>query len=288
MSKLLILMQVKGKCRKFPSFNLGVGAKLYKNFAQKLLAVSLCMAVVLMGVPVTTFAEGEPDKFITAARANHWGRSDLRAYLNGVEKVDNTLPLDTTASGSNTKDYASQFSDAEYALVKPFKYHTNVFVENSQEGTVTSYATTDHFWLPSGTRSSDQVLSWGATDVSRDSDYAENFDSAHAIPISYWPAGDGLYSWMRSAYFFGDYIALGAYRGSFVVIIKVSDRDAAAAAFKLDLSSVIFASAASAASLAAEGGSRKFEMGGSSYFGKKVTAKLPDYGMYLKDGAAVV
>ena len=29
------------------------GAKLYKNFAQKLLAVSLCAAIAQLGVPIT-------------------------------------------------------------------------------------------------------------------------------------------------------------------------------------------------------------------------------------------
>ena len=52
MSKLFIFAQAKGKWHKFTSFNLGGGAKLYKNFAQKLLAVSLCTAVVLMAVPL--------------------------------------------------------------------------------------------------------------------------------------------------------------------------------------------------------------------------------------------
>ncbi len=52
MNKLFKLAQAKGKWHKFPSFNLGGGAKLYKNFAQKLLAVSLCMAVVLLGTPL--------------------------------------------------------------------------------------------------------------------------------------------------------------------------------------------------------------------------------------------
>ena len=52
MSKLLIFMQAKGKCHKLPFFNLGGGAKLYKNFAQKLLAVSLCAAMVLLAVPL--------------------------------------------------------------------------------------------------------------------------------------------------------------------------------------------------------------------------------------------
>ncbi len=52
MNKLFNFAQTKGKWHKFSSFNLERGAKLYKNFAQKLLAVSLCMAVVLLGVPL--------------------------------------------------------------------------------------------------------------------------------------------------------------------------------------------------------------------------------------------
>ena len=51
MNKLFNFTQAKGKWHKFTSFNLGGGAKLYKNFAQKLLAVSLCAAMVLLGVP---------------------------------------------------------------------------------------------------------------------------------------------------------------------------------------------------------------------------------------------
>ena len=72
MNKLFNFAQAKGKWHKFPSFNLGGGAKLYKNFAQKLLAVSLCMAVVLLGTPVTTFA----DKIST--------QLDVAVFTNGV------------------------------------------------------------------------------------------------------------------------------------------------------------------------------------------------------------
>ncbi len=52
MNKLFNFAQAKGKWHRLPSFNLGGGAKLYKNFAQKLLAVSLCMAIMLLGVPL--------------------------------------------------------------------------------------------------------------------------------------------------------------------------------------------------------------------------------------------
>ena len=62
-----------------------------------------------------------------------------------------------------------------------------------------------------------------------------------------------------------------------------------AAACKIHLESVIFASAASAASIAAAGGAKKIEIDGTSKeggdyaaFGEKSKKKLPDYGMYLK------
>ena len=61
-----------------------------------------------------------------------------------------------------------------------------------------------------------------------------------------------------------------------------SDIPSQAAACKIHLESVIFASAASAASIAAAGGAKKIDISGSSNFGQKVTDALPDYGMYLK------
>ena len=252
------------------------------QFLQKMLAVVVSASLMLSMAPkIGVFAADEPTTFITAAKANHWGRSDLRAYLNGVEKENNTLPLDTTTSGSNETGYASQFSNTEYALVQPFTYSTNVL--NSAPEAAYTYDATDRFWLPSGNSlsGSHKVLSWGATDVSLTSSY-ESLDSARAIPISYWPDVAGSYSWLRSPSYGHGGSALEACRGYYVVDNIVGYDDAAAAAFKLDLSSVIFASAASAASLAADGGSRKFEIDGSSDFGSAVDSALPDYGMYLK------
>ena len=61
MNKLFHFARAKGKWHKFPSFNLGGGAKLYKNFTQKLLAVLLCVAVVLLCTPVTTYIASAED-----------------------------------------------------------------------------------------------------------------------------------------------------------------------------------------------------------------------------------
>ena len=49
-------MKLKREWHKTLSFSLGGGAKLYKNFDPKLLAVSLCMAVVLVSIPMGTWS----------------------------------------------------------------------------------------------------------------------------------------------------------------------------------------------------------------------------------------
>ena len=139
----------------------------------------------------------EPDKFVTSAKANHWGRSDLRAYLNNVTKTGNTLPLDSRTAG-NDANYPSQFSDAEFGLVEPFTYSTNVLHVSATA--TAAYETTDRFWLPSGNGTDKQITSWGREDISDDSQYSNTTtnDKARVIPISYWSYGYRLYSWLRS------------------------------------------------------------------------------------------
>lgn len=234
------------------------------------------------------FAE-EPDKFVTTAFANHWGRSDLRAYLNNVTKSANTLPINSTTSGSNAANYPSQFSDAEYGLVQPFTYATNVL--NSNEEATAVYETTDRFWLPSGNYSKNQAISWGADDMSATAQYTKSTqsDKSHIIPIPYWSYGTPSYSWLRSPSIYNGSYALRADRGNYVYyLLVILIYPSLAAAFKIDLASVIFASAASAASLTADGGAKKLEIDGTSAggnyaeFGQKSDKKLPDYGMYLK------
>ena len=88
--------------------------KIKRRFLSLLLAICLVAGLV----PATVFA-AEPESFVTSANANHWGRSDLRAYLNNAAKTDGTLPLDTM-SADNGADYPSRFSDGEYALVQPY------------------------------------------------------------------------------------------------------------------------------------------------------------------------
>ena len=278
------------------------GGKTHNKIIPKILSLSVSASLMLAMVPNNgAFAE-EPDKFVTTAYANHWGRSDLRAYLNnGLATVaengsvsNKNYGLNSTegeCNSNNTSGFAKQFSNAEYELVQPFTYSTNVLDGPADA----EYKTTDKFWLPSGNYSNNQIISWGAKDISANSQYSQTTtnDKDRIIPISYWSYGNSIYSWLRSPYCDYDNRALSAIRGISVTSPYVSDsHPSPAAACKIHLESVIFASAASAASIAAAGGAKKLEIDGTSKadgnyakFGQKSNKKLPDYGMYLKTTA---
>lgn len=175
--------------------------KIKSNLAQKLLSMAVSLSLMLATVPNNNAYADGPGFFYEAAYANHWGRSDLRAYLNNVEKTNNTLPINSTNSGSNAANYPSQFSKAEYGLVQPFTYSTNVLDGPADA----EYKTTDKFWLPSGDYSNNQIISWGAKDISANSQYSQTTtnDKDRIIPISYWSYGNSISSWLRSpSYFF--------------------------------------------------------------------------------------
>ena len=254
--------------------------------------------MMLAMVPNNGVFAAEPDKFVTSANANHWGRSYLRAHLNNVTKSDDTLPINSTTSGSNAANYPSQFSDAEYGLVQPFTYSTyttnntiNIFDKDDSPKVTAVYETTDKFWLPSGNSDSNQVISWAAEDISSASQYTMTTatNKQRLIPVSYWSYGALTYSWLRSPFYvtgkdtYDDYYHVLCLTRGFRVWDKSLLEDAAtAAAFKIDLKDVVFASTASAKAIAAEDGAKKIEISGSLNFGKRTKDSLPDYGMYLK------
>ena len=273
------------------------GGKTHNKIIPKILSLSVSASLMLAMVPNNGAFAAEPTTFVTSAFANHWGRSDLRAYLNnGLATVaengsvsNKNYGLNSTegeCNSNNTSGFAKQFSNAEYELVQPFTYSTNVLDGPADA----EYETIDKFWLPSGNYSNNQIISWGAKDISANSQYLQTTtnDKDRIIPISYWSYGNSIYSWLRSPNYIYGNRALRASRGygvydSFVNYLSPS----LAAACKIHLESVIFASAASAASIAAAGtyGAKKIDISGSSNFGQKVIDALPDYGMYLKTTA---
>ena len=277
------------------------GGKTHNKIIPKILSLSVSASLMLAMVPNNGAFAAEPTTFVTSAFANHWGRSDLRAYLNnGLATVaengsvsNKNYGLNSTegeCNSNNTSGFAKQFSNAEYELVQPFTYSTNVLDGPADA----EYETIDKFWLPSGNYSNNQIISWGAKDISANSQYLQTTtnDKDRIIPISYWSYGNSFYSWLRSPHYrIGD-SALTASRGLYVDFRDVYIRyPSQAAACKIHLESVIFASAASAASIAAAGGAKKLEIDGTSAggnyaeFGQKSDKKLPDYGMYLKTTA---
>ena len=277
------------------------GGKTHNKIIPKILSLSVSASLMLAMVPNNGAFAAEPTTFVTSAFANHWGRSDLRAYLNnGLATVaengsvsNKNYGLNSTegeCNSNNTSGFAKQFSNAEYELVQPFTYSTNVLDGPADA----EYETIDKFWLPSGHYSNNKIISWGAKDISANSQYPQTTtnDKDRIIPISYWSYGNSIHSWLRSPFSDTDGRALSAIRGISVTSPYVNhNRPSPAAAFKIDLASVIFASAASAASIAAAGGAKKLEIDGTSAggnyaeFGYVSNKKLPDYGMYLKTTA---
>lgn len=210
-----------------------------KTFS-RLIVLATIIAMMLGMMPNSdVLATGtEPETFVTATRGNHWGRSDLRAYMNNVDKENNTLPLDSSTEGNNNDYFPSKFSDAEYDLVQPFTYSTNVL--DSTGNVISTYEVTDKFWLPSGNINNDGLISWSQEDISSNAQYSRTTknDKQHLIPISYWSDGRLRSMGLNSAY------SLYSIRGYYVGNNVIFNDSFWGATFKVDLSSVIFASAA--------------------------------------------
>ena len=148
---------------------------------------------------------------ITKVYANHYGASELRDTLQGM--------------ATNT----SYFTSAEQGLMNA----TTVTTKDTKNSSVT-YTTTDKLYALQGDFDNNQYL-WAGTD-----------DSTVLAMRSYWRNGEWF--WLRSPYGRSDDSALLAYPGDFVDYDFVDDGTAVQPASNLDLSSVLFASAAIAAS----------------------------------------
>ena len=151
---------------------------------------------------------------ITEVFPNHYGASDLRVALKGM------------ADGSNT----SYFTTAEQGLMNA----TTVTTNDTKNGV--TYTTTDKLYAlaADGYGSSHTTIKAGSGD-----------STVLAMNI-YWSNGSRF--WLRSPYGYGDGGALFASPGVYVDGRIVSSANAVQPASNLNLSSVLFASAAEAAS----------------------------------------
>jgi len=150
---------------------------------------------------------------ITEVYANHYGASELRDTLQGM--------------ATNT----SYFTSAEQGLMNA----TTVTTKDTKNSSVT-YTTTDKLYALQGDYDNDQYL-WAGTD-----------DSTVLAMSSYLRNGEWF--WLRSPYGGSGDIALCADRGYYVILgrVDIDSGSPVQPASNLDLSSVLFASAATAAS----------------------------------------
>ena len=148
---------------------------------------------------------------ITEVYANHYGASELRDTLQGM--------------ATNT----SYFTSAEQGLMNA----TTVTTKDTKNSSVT-YTTTDKLYALQGDFDNNQYL-WAGTD-----------DSTVLAMSSYWRNGEWF--WLRSPFDYDDIDALRAYPGIYVDSSFVRIGFAVQPASNLDLSSVLFTSAATAAS----------------------------------------
>ena len=145
--------------------------------------------------------------------ANHYGASELRVALQRMATNPN------------------QFTTAEQGLMNA----TTVKTEDTKNSNVT-YITTDKLYALQGNYDYDMQL-WAGTS-----------DSTVLAMSSYWSSGDLF--WLRSPYASNDNRALHANPGIYVNSDRVDRGYAVQPASNLKLSSVLFASAAKAASSA--------------------------------------
>ena len=150
---------------------------------------------------------------ITEVYANHYGASELRDTLQGM--------------ATNT----SYFTSAEQGLMNA----TTVTTKDTKNSSVT-YTTTDKLYALQGDYDNDQYL-WAGTD-----------DSTVLAMSSYLRNGEWF--WLRSPYGRSGDFALCADRGYYVILgrVDIDSGSPVQPASNLDLSSVLFASAATAAS----------------------------------------
>ena len=272
---------------------------MIRKVKQKVMATMLCASMVILacGAPKAIWG-ADPEVFTVETLNNHWVKSEVRAWLNGLDKSSGTLPIDgsgggetyTNGLGESSDSFLKCFTDEELELFEAKEVTTNKFPQLTQES-CTTYTTTDRFWLPSGNYNNDQVISAApGYDLSSNSAYAANVNVTSAnswknlVSAPAWASGT---AWLRSPYCNDGFHALYSYRGSYVNYNNVGFSRAACACAYLPLNSVLFTSAvAASAATAAEnfeaGKILQLDVPACDKLGQKVEDAVPSWGMYLK------
>lgn len=149
---------------------------------------------------------------------NHYGASDLRVTLKTLE--------------TNT----SVFTLSEQDMMQETMIYTND-IKNSS-----IYSTTDRLYAAYGDYDDDEYITVGANS-------ADNLNDGLKVSLKTGPYAFGFnYFWLRAPLYDNSDSALVAFPSNYVVTRKCGEKFALVPAFRMSLSSVLFASAASAAS----------------------------------------
>ena len=180
----------------------------FKYISKKMLAIFMITVVVTVCVVwqignQTFNATGT--NFVDAANADHWGRSDLRAFLNPnlIDGEQKNYLVDSTSNESSDKSgYEEYFTESELELIRSGIGYTT---ETKNSATNVMEKTKDRYWLPS--IDSNGRLYWGTEDVSDEStETFINNDTSNSIlnKKNYYIPGSYTYSdsdvsWSRSS-----------------------------------------------------------------------------------------
>ena len=202
-------------------------------------AWALCALLCCALFPAQALASGE--QLWQPAFASHYGRSDLRAYLNGGLRSGGQKNFAAqSASGQSASPFEAHFTSGELSALLP----SSIAVPNEKTGQVEWVD--DLFYLPAGDADAGQI-SWAPEAFLG----GEEADASLLIPQGYWAAGENG-AWLRSSA--GQDKALFASANGKVIPGALWEERGVAAVCKVSLEGVQFAAMADAGSIAANGG----------------------------------
>lgn len=220
-----------------------------RGWKNRALAWALCALLCAALFPAQALAGGEP--LWQPAFASHYGRSDIRAYLNGGLRSGGSKNFAAQSTpGQSAAPFEAHFTSGERSAL----LSTSVAVQNEKTGQTEQVE--DVFYLPAADAAAGQI-SW-APDAFLGGGEA---DAALLIPRDYWAAGENG-AWLRASA--GREQALFASADGKVLAGQLREERGVAAVCRVSLEGVSFAAMADAAGIAANGGALCAEDAGQS------------------------
>ena len=272
-------------------------------FFKKIMAIGLGLSFVFGNIGYNLLGENkayayENSYFSSDAYASHWGRSDVRAHLNGLTKVNNNLPIDGSNGTKSAGNFLNYFTNAELSLFQPKWITTTMYNDRSQTEAISEIKTKDKFWLPSGNYNGDQLLSADPSyDLSDNNTYTQKVNNGkvnnwkNIIPTPMWIVGTNC-SCLRSSLhtkYYKENVLLSArfvkpsanYYYVFNGDITINDYYTCACAY-MSFPSNFFTATASASANQIGQNFSNLEISAYDNLGKKDYVGAPSWGMHLK------